>query len=108
MCSSSYNVSAAQSQCPARRRGSDQLPDLSVQTGRQSGALFRWVEAALFALPLTYQIVEVFKNDLAFYDVSKGTIRFPLSRPVPVKLIASIAKLRANETAERVKAKYSS
>jgi uncharacterized protein YdhG (YjbR/CyaY superfamily) len=51
--------------------------------------------------PLTNQIVEAFKDELALYEVSKGTIRFPLSRPVPVKLIAGIAKLRAKEAAER-------
>jgi uncharacterized protein YdhG (YjbR/CyaY superfamily) len=55
--------------------------------------------------PLTKQIVEAFKDDLASYQVSKGTIRFPLSRPVPVRLIARIAKLRAKEAGERGKSK---
>ena len=32
---------------------------------------------------------------LAMYQVSKGTLRFPLSEPLPVKLIERIAKLRA-------------
>ena len=44
-------------------------------------------------------IVEAFKDELAPYEVDKGTIRFPLSEPVPVKLIAGIAKLRAEEAA---------
>jgi uncharacterized protein YdhG (YjbR/CyaY superfamily) len=44
-------------------------------------------------------------KDLAPYEVSKGTIRFPLSQPVPVKLIGRIAKFRAKEVAEREKAK---
>ncbi len=39
---------------------------------------------------------------------SKGTIRFPLSRPVPVKLIGRIAKFRAKEAAGRQKAKAAS
>ena len=55
--------------------------------------------------PLTNEIIKAFKDDLASYEVSKGTIRFPLSRPVAVKLIAGIAKLRAKEAAERIKAK---
>jgi uncharacterized protein YdhG (YjbR/CyaY superfamily) len=42
-----------------------------------------------------------FKNDLAPYKVNKGTIRFPLSEPVPVKLIERIAKFRAKEVAAR-------
>ena len=37
------------------------------------------------------------------YHIHKATIRFPLSEPVPVKLIGRIAKLRANEVAEREK-----
>src|SRR4029077_17272368 len=45
-----------------------------------------------------------FKKQLAPYQVSKGTIRFPLSEEVPVKLIAAIAKFRAGEAAARTRA----
>lgn len=55
--------------------------------------------------PATNQIVATFKDDLADYEVRKGTIRLPLSQPVPVKLIERIAKMRAKEVTERVKAK---
>ena len=56
--------------------------------------------------PATAQLVAAFKDDLAPYEVNnKGTIRFPLSQPVPVKLIGRIAKFRAKEVAEREKAK---
>ena len=55
--------------------------------------------------PATDRVVAAFKNDLAPYEISKGTIRFPLSGPVPVKLIERIAKLRAKEVVEREKAK---
>jgi len=55
--------------------------------------------------PATDRVVAAFKKDLAPYKVSKGTIRFPLSEPVPVKLIAGIAKVRAKEAAERARAK---
>ena len=52
--------------------------------------------------PSTDRLVAALKDDLAPYEVNnKGTIRFPLSRPVPVKLIADIAKFRAKEVAER-------
>jgi uncharacterized protein YdhG (YjbR/CyaY superfamily) len=63
------------------------------------------VEAALLALPHPSRALVVFKDDLAPYKVNKGTIRFPLSQPVPVKLIERIAKFRAKEVAEREKAK---
>jgi uncharacterized protein YdhG (YjbR/CyaY superfamily) len=50
--------------------------------------------------PSTARLVAALKDDLAPYEVnSKGTIRFPLSSPVPVKLIVDIAKFRAKEVA---------
>ena len=55
--------------------------------------------------PSNDRLVAAFKKELAQYEISKGTIRFPLSEPVPVKLIERIAKFRAKEVAEREKAK---
>ena len=55
--------------------------------------------------PATGRVVAAFKDELASYEVNKGTIRFPLSQPVPAKLIGRIAKFRANEVARRGKAK---
>jgi uncharacterized protein YdhG (YjbR/CyaY superfamily) len=46
-----------------------------------------------------------FKDELAPYLVEKATIRFPLSEPVPVKLIEGIARVRAKENAERGRGK---
>lgn len=42
-------------------------------------------------------IVTAFKDELAPYDVRKGTIRFPLGQPVPVRLIGRMAKFRVSE-----------
>jgi uncharacterized protein YdhG (YjbR/CyaY superfamily) len=55
--------------------------------------------------PATERLVAAFKDELTSFEVSKGTIRFPLSRPVPVKLIGRIAKFRAKEVAQREKVK---
>jgi uncharacterized protein YdhG (YjbR/CyaY superfamily) len=56
--------------------------------------------------PCGAHLVAAFKDELAPYEVNnKGTIRFPLSQPVPVKLIERIAKFRAKEVATREKAK---
>ncbi len=55
--------------------------------------------------PATGPLVAAFKDELAPYELSKGTIRFPLSLPVPVKLIERIAKFRAKEAAGREKVK---
>jgi hypothetical protein len=59
------------------------------------------VEATLLTLPLHRSRRRGVKDDLAPYEVNKGKIRFPLSEPVPVKLIEDIPKFRAKEVAER-------
>lgn len=55
--------------------------------------------------PAGERVVATFKDELAPYEINKGTIRFPLSEPVPVKLIERIAQFRAKEVADREKAK---
>jgi uncharacterized protein YdhG (YjbR/CyaY superfamily) len=55
--------------------------------------------------PAGERMVAAFKDQLASYKVSKGTIRFPLSEPVSVKLIERVAKFRAKESARREKSK---
>ncbi len=47
--------------------------------------------------PGTGRLTEKLKDELSRYKISKGTIRFELADPVPVKLIAEIAKQRAKE-----------
>ncbi len=54
--------------------------------------------------PAKAGVVAALKKQLAPYEVRKGTIRFPLSQPVPVKLIERIARLRAQEVGEGAKA----
>lgn len=44
---------------------------------------------------------ERFAKPLAGYAFSKGTIRFPLTEPVPEQLIERIAKFRAKEVSAR-------
>ena len=55
--------------------------------------------------PASAHLVATLKEDLEPYELSKGTIRFPLSEPVPLSLIERIAKVRAKEVAERDKPK---
>jgi uncharacterized protein YdhG (YjbR/CyaY superfamily) len=51
--------------------------------------------------PAGERLVAEFKGELAPYEIRKGTIRFPLSEPVPVKLIERIAKFRAKEASAK-------
>ena len=55
--------------------------------------------------PASARLLAAFKDDLAPYEVEKGTIRFPLSKPVPLKLIERIAKFLAREAEERARAR---
>lgn len=48
---------------------------------------------SLFAASGTF--FPTLQDELAGYELRKGTIHFPLDQPVPVKLISRIAKLRA-------------
>jgi uncharacterized protein YdhG (YjbR/CyaY superfamily) len=55
--------------------------------------------------PASDALVAALARELAPHDISKGTIRFPLSARVPVGLIGRIAKLRAQEVARRAEEK---
>jgi uncharacterized protein YdhG (YjbR/CyaY superfamily) len=49
--------------------------------------------------------IEAFKDELAAYELSKGTIRFPLDKPIPYALIGKIVKLRVTQNLEKSAAK---
>ena len=53
--------------------------------------------------PVSASLLAALKLDNPPYVVSKGTMRFPLSQPVPLGLIGRIAKFRAKEVAGRVR-----
>jgi len=54
--------------------------------------------------PVSAHLVEAFREELAPYELNdRGTLRFPLDQPVPVKLIARIARLRGKEVAQSEK-----
>lgn len=45
--------------------------------------------------------VSAFKKELSSYDVSKGTVKFPLDKPFPFALISKIVKFRVKENEEK-------
>src|SRR5262245_29438216 len=88
--------------------GAEEVISYQIPTYKLHGhrvLYFAWWKQHYSLYPATDHVVEALKDDLARYTVNKGTIRFPLSQPVPVKLIERIAKLRAKEAAERARAK---
>lgn len=53
--------------------------------------------------PPPFTVFTEFEEDLEPYEVSKSAIKFPLDKPVPKNLIASMAKYRAQENAKKKK-----
>jgi uncharacterized protein YdhG (YjbR/CyaY superfamily) len=49
--------------------------------------------------------IEKFKNELDVYEGAKGSVKFPLDRPIPYDLIDRIVRFRVNENLGRAKAK---
>ncbi|MBN1152341.1 MAG: DUF1801 domain-containing protein [Dehalococcoidia bacterium] len=48
---------------------------------------------------------QTFRKELSPYETGKGSIRFPLDKPIPYGLITRIVKFRAKENLERAAAK---
>jgi len=49
--------------------------------------------------------IEKFKNEVSIYGSGKGTLRFPLDKPIPYDLISKIVKFRVEENLKRAKTK---
>ena len=51
--------------------------------------------------PASGSVTERFADDLADFDVSKGTIRFTVDHPLPIPLVKRIVKARIEEERAR-------
>jgi uncharacterized protein YdhG (YjbR/CyaY superfamily) len=51
--------------------------------------------------PVTGKVQTALAAELRDYEVTKGTVRFPLDAPVPARLISRIARLLAAQARER-------
>jgi uncharacterized protein YdhG (YjbR/CyaY superfamily) len=49
--------------------------------------------------------IEEFKDELASFESAKGSVQFPLDKPIPFGLIEKIVKFRVKETQEKMPAK---
>ena len=45
--------------------------------------------------------IEAFKKDLSAYAGAKGSVQFPIDKPIPFELISKIVKFRVKESIEK-------
>jgi uncharacterized protein YdhG (YjbR/CyaY superfamily) len=50
----------------------------------------------------TPSAIEAFSAELAGYESAKGSVQFPLNRPVPFTLIRKMVEFRMKETREKI------
>ena len=80
----------------AAPKGTTESISYGIPTFKHNGSI---VAIAAFTnhcsfFPMGYAVIEQFKRELARYDVSKGTIRFPIDRPLPATLVRKMVKAR--------------
>ena len=51
--------------------------------------------------------IQAFKNELSVYEGAKGTVRFPIDKPLPLDLISRIVKFRVAENLKKAEIKSS-
>jgi uncharacterized protein YdhG (YjbR/CyaY superfamily) len=73
---------------------------------RQNGILVYFAafknHIGFYSLPTGHQ---AFKKELSVYKTGKGSVQFPLDKPLPLTLIKKIVKFRLKENIERVELK---
>jgi len=49
--------------------------------------------------------IDAFREELSVYEGAKGSVKFPIDQPLPLRLIKSIVEFRVMENMEKVKSK---
>ena len=53
--------------------------------------------------PAGHSAIEAFEKELSSYKQSRGTVQFPLDKPIPFDLVRKIVKFRVKETESKKK-----
>ena len=85
----------------AEERISYQMPAFTLEGSLVYFAAFKH-HIGLYPRPTT---IRKFKRELSPYEGAKGTVRFPLDKPIPLALITKIVKFRVKENLARAEAK---
>ena len=57
--------------------------------------------------PMSMAVIAAFKNELKGFHTSKGTIQFPLDKPLPAALLKKMVKARIRQNEGRKRPKHS-
>jgi uncharacterized protein YdhG (YjbR/CyaY superfamily) len=70
-----------------------------VPTFRYQGALVGYAAFAKHCsfFPMSLAVMAAFQKELEGYDTSKGTIHFPVDKPLPAALVKKLVKARIAE-----------
>ena len=49
--------------------------------------------------------IEAFKKELSVFEGAKGSVQFPIDKPLPLSLVTKIVKFRVKENLEKAKKK---
>jgi uncharacterized protein YdhG (YjbR/CyaY superfamily) len=74
-----------------------------IPTYKQDGSLvaFAAFKDHCSFFPMSYKVIQEHQDELKAYDVSKGTIRFPVNKPLPAGLVKKMVKARMKENEAR-------
>ena len=85
----------------AKEKISYQMPTFTLEGNLVHFAAFK-KHIGFYPVPTG---IEKFKKELSAYEGGKGSVRFPLDKPIPYDLIGKIVAFRVKENLEKAEAK---